>query len=146
MWSPNWDTSTTLEKLENRDSSGTFKKPEKQDMLLKWGRKSGKAGPNLILENLFNCKSSFMCDLTKKPTIFREQNLKHFNIISFHLKLHLQLLKVICKPQKVPWNWIAYYGNSCCGTWFDIIQKRSHLKIKSFQFHSNIKHQIISKR
>ena len=61
------------------------KTPEKQDMLLKRGRKSGKAGPNLILKNLFNCKSSFICDFTKKTTIFREQNLKHFNIISFHL-------------------------------------------------------------
>ena len=54
------------------------KNPEKQDMLLKWGRKSGKAGPNLILKNLFNCKSTFICDLAKKPPIFREQNLKHF--------------------------------------------------------------------
>ena len=54
------------------------KTPEKQEMLLKWGRKSGKAGPNLILKNLFNCKSTFICDLAKKSAIFREQNLKHF--------------------------------------------------------------------
>ena len=45
----------------------------------------------------------------------------------------------------MPWIWIANYGNSCCGTWFDIIQNRSHSKIKSFQIHSNIK-QIISKQ
>ena len=38
------------------------------------------------------------------------------------------MLKVICKPRKAPWNWIAYYGNSCWGTWFDIIQNRSHFK------------------
>ena len=28
-------------------------------MLPQWGRKSGEAGPNLILENLFNCKGGF---------------------------------------------------------------------------------------
>ena len=32
------------------------------------------------------------------------------------------------------WNWVAYYSNSCCGTWFDMTQKRSHSNIKSYCF------------
>ena len=56
-------------------------------------RKIGKAGPNLILENLFNFKSTFICDLAKKPTIFREQNFKHFNLISFYLITTFSIVK-----------------------------------------------------
>ena len=69
-------------------------------MLPQWGRKTGKAGPNVILENLYNCKSTFICYLAKKSTIFREQNFKHFNLISFNLITTLQLLKTICKLRK----------------------------------------------
>ena len=64
-------------------------------------RKIGKAGPNLILENFFKFKSTFICDLAKKSTIFREQNFKHFNLIHFIWLQHFQLLKVICKSRKV---------------------------------------------
>ena len=56
----NQDPSGTLENLENRDLTGTLRKPKKWDTVPQWGSKIGKGGPNLTLEKLFNCKSTFI--------------------------------------------------------------------------------------
>ena len=50
----------TLEKPENRDPSGTSGKPKKWDTVPQWGPKIGKAGPNVTLEKLYYCKSTFI--------------------------------------------------------------------------------------
>ena len=49
-----------LEKLENLDLSGTLEKCKKWDMVPQWGLMIGKTGPNVTLENLDNCKSTFI--------------------------------------------------------------------------------------
>ena len=36
--------------------------------------KTGKAGPNVTLEKLYNYESTFICVLAQKATEFREQN------------------------------------------------------------------------
>ena len=42
-----------------------------------WGHNTGKAGPNVTLEKLYNSKSTFICVLAQNATEFWEQHLKH---------------------------------------------------------------------
>ena len=55
---------------------------------------TGKAGLNVTLEKLYNIKSIFICVLTQKSTEFKEQNFKHFNLISFNVITTSSILKV----------------------------------------------------
>ena len=73
---PQWDSSGTLlykpknwtlEKPENRDFSGTLRKPKKWDTVPQQVPKIGKAGPNVTLEKLHNFKSTFI-NLLFPPT------------------------------------------------------------------------------
>ena len=71
----NQDPSGTLEKPENQDLSGTLRKPKKWDTVPQWGSKIGEAGPNVTLEKLYNCKSTFIYLLF--PRAKDEENLKN---------------------------------------------------------------------
>ena len=82
----NQDPSETLAGRQKNRKTGTSTGPSKNlknktKQIPQQGRKTGKCGPNVILENLYNYKSTFICVLAKKPTIFREQNFEHFNLI-----------------------------------------------------------------
>ena len=46
-------------KLENRDPFGTLRKPKGRDLVTILGPKTGKKGPNVTLEKIFNYKSTF---------------------------------------------------------------------------------------
>ena len=93
----NRDPSGTLagpnKKPENLDPNETLRKPKKPDTVLQWGPKTGKAGPNVTLEKLSNCKSTFICALAQKAAEFRKQNFKHINFISFNLIATVSILK-----------------------------------------------------
>ena len=58
------DPSGTLEKPKNQNPSGTLRKPKERDMVLQCDTKTGKAGPNVILEKPYKCKSTFIRVLT----------------------------------------------------------------------------------
>ena len=55
--------------MENRAPNGTPRKPKKQDMAPYWDHKSG---TNVTIENLYNCKSTFIWVFAEKVTEFRE--------------------------------------------------------------------------
>ena len=61
-----------LEKPENHDPNGFLRKPKKKDPAPQWSPKTGKAGPNVILEKLNDCKQKFICVLAE-----RRQNLEN---------------------------------------------------------------------
>ena len=81
----------TLQKPECRDPKEILRKPKKRDIVPKRDPKSGKAGPNVTLENF--CKSTFTCVPAQKATEFRKQNFQHFNLISFNLITTVSILK-----------------------------------------------------
>ena len=68
-------------------------KPKQLDMVPQWDPKNRNASPNMILEKLHNCKSTFICVLEQKATESRKQNFKHFNLISFNLITTVSILK-----------------------------------------------------
>ena len=74
---PQCDPSVTLEKKENRDTIPYWSPP-----------KTGKIGPKVTIEKLYNCKSTFICVLTLKATELTKQNLKHFN---FEIKTVIEI-------------------------------------------------------
>ena len=53
---------------------------------MQWSPKTGKAGPNVTLEKLFNCTSTLACFfVVQRVTEFRKQKFKHFNLLIFYL-------------------------------------------------------------
>ena len=63
-----WD----LGPYKNWDPNETLRKPKKWDEVPYWDPKTGTAGPNVILEKLYNCKSVylFICLLLQLNSAF----------------------------------------------------------------------------
>ena len=76
------------------------------------------------------CKSTFICWLAKKSTIFREQNFKHFNLISSNLITTSSIVKGHLWTTK---SAVGFNSLFWCGTWFDITQSRCHSKSNPFK-------------
>ena len=76
------DLAGLYKKLENREP-WPYKNLKTGTLKYKTQHRSGtgKAVPNVTLENLCNSKSTFISGLAQKATEFRKQNFKHFNFI-----------------------------------------------------------------